>query len=155
VRRLGVDYGSKRWGISYADELGIATPIEAIIDVSEASRWLALEKVIRERKIEQVVVGMPYNMDGSVGFKAKEVESFIAILKSKLENLEISTVDERLTSVSASEGWSSKKQRQERGNGKLDSRAASLILQDYLDQLNPVDGDLIDEFHEDDEIDFE
>ncbi len=135
MNRLGIDYGEKRWGLAYSDELGVATPLEAITQSSIDQRWEFLLELIRQRRIAETVVGYPLNMDGTVGFKAREVDAFIDELAGKLENrIPVFRVDERLTSASASESWSLKKQKQERRSGKLDSRAAALILQDYLDR---------------------
>jgi putative Holliday junction resolvase len=138
MRRLGIDYGSKRWGVAFADELGIATPLEAIVDADAPQRLRRLEGLIRQRRAQELVVGYPYNMDGSVGFKAKEVDAFVAQLQALFPEMPIRLVDERLSSDRAGEGWSEKRKRQERASGKLDSRAATLILRDYLEQLDPA-----------------
>lgn len=143
---MGIDYGTKRWGISFSDELNIATPLPAIIDFEIDLKWEKLAELIRMRRIGELVVGYPYNMDGSVGFKAKEVDVFIKEMLTRLGDIPVKRIDERLTSEIAGVGWSEKKKRQERKSGKLDSRSAALILQDYLDQLDlsQHSGDAID-----------
>jgi len=75
-------------------------------------------------------------MDGSVGFKAKEVEGFAESLKREF-NLPVHFIDERLTSHMAEAGMNQKQLREIRGQGIVDSRAAAIILQDYLDQRFP------------------
>lgn len=134
MRCLGIDWGTKRWGLSYGDEIGIATPLPAITDANGEARWKTLAQLIAQRRIDTIVVGYPYNMDGSVGFKAKEVDAFIACLKEQFPLLPVHRVDERLTSQVAGQAWSEKEKREQRRSGKLDSSAAALILQDYLDQ---------------------
>ena len=136
MNRLGIDYGTKRWGISFSDELDIAIPLPAIVDADIERKWEKLAELVKLRRIAEFVVGYPLNMDGSVGFKAKEIEAFAAELKTSFPGMPIHLADERLTSEAAGIGWSEKKKRQERKSGKLDSRAATLILQDYLDRLH-------------------
>ena len=73
-------------------------------------------------------------MDGSTGFKAKEVEAFIVKLKDRF-SLPVATVDERLTSHQVEQQLKAQNRKLDRKSGEIDSRAASLILQDYLDQV--------------------
>jgi len=134
MRYLGIDWGEKRWGISYGDELGIATPMDAIIDTEIAIKWEKLRKLVVQRHIQEFVVGYPYNMDGSIGFKAKEVDQFINELIARFPTMPVSRIDERLTSHTAGMNWSEKQKRQHRKSGKLDSSAAAILLQDFLDQ---------------------
>jgi len=82
------------------------------------------------------VLGYPYNMDGSAGFKAKEVDAFAARLKQQF-GLPVHLVDETLTSYAAEETVPKKSRRDIRDSGLIDSRAACLILQDFLDQRLP------------------
>ena len=96
---LGIDYGEKRIGLSFGDSLGLAVPISAAVESSEEKRFAHIESIIQERGIEKLVVGMPYNMDGSSGFKAKEVKAFIGQLKSRF-TLPVETIDERLRDLS-------------------------------------------------------
>src|SRR5205085_8972196 len=85
MRCLGIDYGSRRIGLSYGDELGVATPLPALTDADEAQRWTRLTSLIAQRQITDLVLGYPLNMDGTVGFKAKEVEVFSARLQAELK----------------------------------------------------------------------
>lgn len=141
MRYLGIDYGEKRIGLSYADELGVAMPIPAVF---QKNKWDEIGRIIKEREIEALVVGYPYNMDGTVGFKAKEVDVFIAELEKRF-GLPVHRMDERLSSYQAQTdidvlgiGKKSKKsikaRQLARRSGDLDSRAATLILQDFLEE---------------------
>ena len=136
MRCLGIDYGTKRVGLAHGDDLGVATPLPALIDAEKAVRWTRLGEVIKQRRITDLVVGYPYNMDGSAGFKAKEVDAFAARLKRQF-NLPVHLVDETLTSYAAEESVPKKARREVRDSGLIDSRAACLILQDFLDQRIP------------------
>jgi putative Holliday junction resolvase len=136
MRCLGIDYGTKRVGLAHGDEVGVATPLPALIDADDAVRWRKLGEVIQQRRITDLVLGYPYNMDGSAGFKAKEVDGFAAKLKVAF-GLPVHLVDETLTSSEAESSIAKKDRRGLRSSGLVDSRAACLILQDYLDQKFP------------------
>ncbi|MFI5335174.1 MAG: Holliday junction resolvase RuvX [Opitutales bacterium] len=136
MRCLGLDYGAKRIGLSHGDEVGVALPLAALIEADETVRWTKLGEIIQQRRITDLVVGYPYNMDGSSGFKAKEVEAFVEQLTQRF-GLPVHLVDETLTSYEAEATIAKKNRREVRASGLIDSRAACLILQDYLDQHRP------------------
>ena len=136
MRCLGIDYGEKRIGLSYGDDLGVATPLPALTAAEAAARWTKLAGVIAQRRVTDLVLGYPYNMDDTVGFKAKEVEAFAEKLKAAFA-LPVHFVDERLTSHEAAAGIPKAKHREVRASGEIDSRAATLILQDFLSQRFP------------------
>ena len=136
MRCLGIDYGTKRVGLAHGDEVGVATPLPAVLEPAGEARWTKLGDAIKARRITDLVVGFPYNMDGSVGFKAKEVEAFVAELKARFA-LPVHLVDETLTSYAAESSIKKKDRRGVRESGLIDSRAATIILQDFLDQRNP------------------
>ena len=126
---LGIDYGTRRIGLAWADELEVAFPLGVIAGV-ESKGWLEqLSKVVEERGVTEFVVGYPLHMDGEVGLRAKEVDSFADRLREKFE-LPVSKVDERLTSLAAEEALGKKANPKD---GKIDATAASLILKDFLD----------------------
>jgi len=133
VNYLGIDYGEKRVGLSFGDDLGLAVPLPAAVESTQEKRLEHIERVVRERRIQKIVIGYPYNMDGSVGFKAKEVDAFVEVL-TKLIDLPVERVDERLTSHTVETQLKSMNRKADRKTGEVDSRAAALILQDYLDQ---------------------
>lgn len=140
---LGIDYGEKRIGLSFGDEIGVAVPIAALTQPSLKDRLNALAEVIKTRRISALVIGYPYNMDGSAGFKAREVDAFIERLEARFR-LPVHRVDERLTSHQAQadlrqQGRSTRSDRKVRKSGDIDSRAAALILQDYLNQQAPAE----------------
>lgn len=136
MRFLGIDYGDRRIGLSFGDQLGVATPLPAITAADEPRRRAALGAVIKERRITELVIGHPLNMDDTVGPKAKEIEAVAARLRTEF-GLPVHLVDERLTSYAAEETIAKSKRRAVRASGIIDSRAATIILQDYLDQRFP------------------
>ena len=133
MRCLGIDYGTRRIGLAYGDELGVATPLPALVEADPARRREALLQVARERRVTDLVLGYPYNMDGTVGFKAKEVDAFAASLQAAT-GLPVHRVDERLTSAEAESTIAPARRRGLRQSGIVDSRAAAIILQDFLNQ---------------------
>lgn len=133
MRCLGIDWGARRIGLSYGDEIGVATPLSALIDADEAKRWTALVALVKTRRITDLVLGFPVNMDETVGFKAKEVEVFAEKLRVET-GLPVHLVDERLTSYEAEETIPKHKRREVRSSGLIDSRAATIILQDFLNE---------------------
>lgn len=135
MNTLGIDWGEKRIGLAFADELGIALPLPAAVAPTKKERMQQIETAIRERKVELVVVGYPLNMDGSVGFKAREVDAFIEDLEKRFK-LPVHRVDERLSSHSVEQGLKGQKKKPDRKSGEIDSRAAALILQDFIEERN-------------------
>ncbi len=136
MRFLGIDYGTRRIGLATGDELGIATPISALVQADAAARRRSLAQVVKTRRIQEIVLGLPLNMDGSAGFKAQETQAFADELRAEF-GLPVHLVDERLTSHLVESGMNQKQLREIRGKGIIDSRAAAVILQDYLDQRFP------------------
>lgn len=145
MRYIGIDYGEKRIGLSFADELGLAMPLDAAVEPIRAQRISHVLKVVKERRAEALVVGYPLNMDGTEGPKVKEVEAFIAELQSRC-SLPIHRIDERLTShqaeqelkaVAKKKPKSIKEHQAIRASGVIDSRAAAILLQDFLDASSP------------------
>lgn len=136
MRCLGIDYGTRRIGLGYGDDIGVATPLPALVQADAGQRWEELAKLVRDRRITDLVLGYPYNMDGTAGFKAKEVDAFAAELRERF-GLPVHLVDERLTSYEAESTIAKGRRRDVRASGLVDSRAATIILQDFLDQRMP------------------
>ncbi len=136
LRALGIDPGTRRIGLAYGDELGLATPLPALTQATPQQRWAALTAIIQQRRITDLVLGYPLNMDDSVGPKAREAEALAERLRREF-NLPVHLVDERLTSHEAESGFTATERRAVRQSGVIDSRAAALILQDFLNQRFP------------------
>lgn len=133
MRTLGLDHGTKRIGIAISDELGvIAQPMEFIPAEPFAKFLERLKEIIRDKQVEQLVVGMPRNMDGSYGPAALKVREFVAVLKESVA-LPITLWDERLTSAQANRFLVQANVRREKRKEKVDQTAAAILLQSYLD----------------------
>ena len=132
-RVLGIDYGSKRIGLAVSDPtrliargIGTLSNDESFMD--------RLREIITKEEVTLIVVGMPYSDDGGRGQQALEVEAFIERLKHQTA-LEIETWDESFSSVRAQRvfidmGMKKKKRRQK---ARVDTMAARIMLQEYLD----------------------
>ncbi len=97
MRVLGIDYGSKRTGVAIADdELRMAMPFTMYEGLGDAQLAEAITQLVKKEGIGVLVVGYPYNMDGSVGPQAKVTERFIILLE-QATGLKIVRMDERLT----------------------------------------------------------
>lgn len=130
---LGIDWGEKRIGLAFADEVGIAVPLPAAVGASKKERLKHIEQMIAKRRVQQIVCGYPLNMNGSVGFKAKEVDAFIEVIEQRF-GLPVHRIDERLSSHSVEQGLKAQKKKLDRKSGEIDSRAAALILQDFIEE---------------------
>lgn len=132
-RILGIDYGSKRVGVSVSDPTRV---ISQGIGTLENNPGLLkkLKDIVEKEGIVLIVVGMPYSADGGKGAKAIEVDQFIGRLRGEVA-VEVETWDESYTSVNAQQafrdGGMRRKQRQEKH--RVDEMAARLMLQEYLD----------------------
>ncbi len=133
VSALGLDVGKKRMGVAGCDGTGlIATGLTTIYRTSWAEDIEQLKDLIAEREIDILIIGLPYNLDGTVGFQAKQVQKFANKISSSLQ-LPIEYVDERLTSVEAEAQLKAQKNFSTRNKGAVDRRAAAIILQQWLD----------------------
>lgn len=135
MRILGIDYGHRRLGMALSDDEKIlASPLPVYsrrnLDVDLAF----LLGIVKENEVERAIVGLPRNMNGSIGKTAKEVLSFADKLQRKI-NIPVSTFDERMTSVEAERVLVETNLSRKRRKGLRDSIAAVLILQGYLDRL--------------------
>ena len=133
MRILALDPGSVRVGVAISDELGmIAQPLGFILAEPFADFLERLKRILAEKQVELILVGMPRNMDGSYGPAALKVQGFIALLKTALA-VPIRTWDERLTSVQANRLLVEANVRRDKRKGKVDQLAAAILLQSYLD----------------------
>ena len=135
MKVLGIDHGDKRMGIAASDELGmLAHPLEFILAEPYEAFLTRLRTIMAERQIEQIVVGMPRNMDGSYGPQALKVQDFMSTLKKSVV-VPIQSWDERLTSVSAMKNLREAGVNAKKAKAKVDASAAAVMLQAYLDSL--------------------
>ncbi len=137
MRALGIDYGLKRIGLALSDPTGtIASPLETLVRRADKRPPITkLETIARERDVEHLVVGLPLGLDGNETAWCGEVRSLGQRLAARL-SLEVSFVDERMTSVRAERAVraSGLPKRKREDKRRIDAAAAQLILQAWLDQ---------------------
>ena len=128
---LGLDLGRARIGAAISDELQLlAHPLETIPANKQAASRVA--EIVRERKIDHVVTGMPRQMNGQLGAAATEVLQFVEKLRALLP-CPVVTWDERLTTVAAHRALRDAGKKTRHTRGYIDQVAAQMILQNYLD----------------------
>ncbi|WP_251492526.1 Holliday junction resolvase RuvX [Otoolea muris] len=144
TRVLGLDFGSRTTGVAVSDPLGVtAQGLETIVrkDENKLRRTCArIEELIREYKIETIVLGYPKNMNNTLGERVKMTESFKAMLERRT-GLPVILWDERLTTAAAEAVLKESGVRRENRKAVIDKVAASLILQGYLDRQSMPDKD--------------
>ena len=132
-RILAIDFGEKRIGLAVSDPLWFsAQGLETLPNLGKKKVLEGLLKVCQEYDVKEILIGLPMNMNGTLGPKAKEVQELIPLLEGKLA-IPVKTWDERLSSRQAQRamiesGFSREKQKEQ-----SDKLAATLILQNYLE----------------------
>ena len=133
---LALDVGEKRVGVALCDETQtLARPLLTLRRASKKEDFARLAAVCREHAIEKVIVGLPQTLRGEAGPQAQRVRRYALELQAAL-NLPIEFWDERYSSVDAQERLTSSS-RKVRAKGDIDSAAAAIILQEYLDEHHP------------------
>ncbi len=133
ISALGLDVGRKRIGVAGCDRTGlIATGITTIERTSFVQDVEQIRQIVNERQVHILVVGLPYSMDGSLGFQAHQTQKFTTRLAKALQ-LPVEYVDERLTSFQAEQLLIAENRSPSRHKGLIDRKAACLILQQWLD----------------------
>jgi len=135
MRILALDHGTKRIGVAVSDETKtIAQPLEYIPAEPFADFLARLKKLLVEKEVDLVLIGLPRNMDGSYGPAAQKVQAFVAVLRNAI-TVPIKTWDERLTSAQADRILIQGKVRRDQRKEKVDKMAAAILLQSYLDGI--------------------
>ena len=136
MRILSIDYGDSRVGIAVSDPLGItAQGVETIQNTGARKLFARISELLEQYKPETVVVGMPKNMNGTMGERAQKTNEFVERLGEKY-NGRIELWDERLTTVGAIKTLNETNTRGKKRIESVDTVAAVLILQGYLDKIS-------------------
>ena len=126
---MALDVGTKRIGVALSDYLQvIANPCTCIQREPEQKAIEEITKIAKENSVEKIVVGVPYNMDGTLGFQGENCIEF----SQKLIGFDIILEDERLTSEEAEERLKSRKVDFRKNKGLVDIESACIILEQYL-----------------------
>jgi putative Holliday junction resolvase len=134
MRSLGLDVGDRRIGVALSDSEGILASALTVVERKEDSLAIkAIVDIIDQKQVEQIVVGLPRSLDGSLGRQVDKVKEFTRRL-NRYTKVPVAYRDERLTTVMAQRLRRLSGGRKGRGD---DAQAAALILQSYLDESRP------------------
>ena len=138
MKILGIDYGESRTGFAITDGLNITVQgLETVYN--NGSDKIILKKIdelLEKYEIDTIVVGMPYNMDGTISKRAEITEKFIHKLKCKYNKLKIEFIDERLTTVAAHKTMNFLNINKHKKRDLVHTIAAVYILETYLNKKN-------------------
>lgn len=136
MRIMGLDFGSKTVGVAVSDPLYITAQGVEIIrrdQENKLRKTLArIEELVKEYEVEEIVLGLPKNMNNSIGERAEKTLEFKAMLERRT-GLNVVMWDERLTTVAADKTMMEVGVRRENRKKYVDQIAATFILQGYLD----------------------
>jgi putative Holliday junction resolvase len=135
MRALGLDVGSKTIGVAMTDEANIAAhPLLVIARQGTDTDVSTIQTLVVEHGITDVVIGMPFELSGKVGHRARRVLDFISALERALPSgLEFHEQDERFTTAEAQRVLIDADMSRAKRKGVIDQQAAALILQGWLD----------------------
>ena len=135
MRILGLDLGSKTIGVAISDELGItAQGLKTIRRSSREEDLKEISAMVTQYDVNRIVVGLPKNMDGTLGKQAESVMNWIKILEERV-SVPVATWDERLSTVGATRVLLEADISRQKRKKVIDKLAAVLILQGYLDHI--------------------
>lgn len=136
MRILGLDIGQKTIGVAISDPLGFtAQGITTIRRTKKAEDIKEVKKICDEYSVETIVIGMPKNMNGTIGFAGEKIMEFAELLKEQV-SIKIEFWDERLTTVAAHRAMLEADLSRGKRKKIVDKVAATYILQGYLDRLS-------------------
>lgn len=134
MRIMGIDYGDSRVGIALSDPLGItAQGLKTLPNKVYPKLLDAIVELIKSNNVERLVIGMPKNLNGTLGIRAEVTHAFADDLIKMLPGIEVVFQDERLTTVEASTFLNTTNTRGKSRKAVIDTVAAEIILQSYLD----------------------
>lgn len=140
MRYLGLDLGTKTLGVAMSDPSGIiASAYQTFTFTAEdyETAAKAVLELVKEFKIDGIILGLPRNMDGTLGFQAHRSEGFREILISQLA-IPVILWDERLTTRMAEQTMTKTKTKTKHKKQNVDRLAATILLQSYLDRQRSV-----------------
>jgi len=135
MRKVGLDIGLKRIGVALSDPLFIsAQPLITIIRSNFKDEVKAIKEIIKEHDVEEVIVGVPYSLNGTLGPQGKLTLDYIAKLRNELK-IPVTEWDERFTTSLAEKPLLLAKLNRDERKKVIDKVAAAIILQSYLENL--------------------
>ena len=134
MRYLGLDLGTKTLGIALSDKLGIVASFYKSIRYEDEDKLMdEIASIADEKKVDKIVLGLPKNMNNSLGFRAEDTIAFKEKLEEKVKK-EVVLEDERLTTVVAQKTLIDADMSRKKRKKVVDGVSAVIILQSYLDR---------------------
>jgi putative Holliday junction resolvase len=132
-RALGIDLGEARIGVAVSDELGmLAHPVETIVVKETPDPLGRVVQLAKEKDVSHIIIGLPKNMDGTMGVAAEKVRAFADRLREQVTCI-VKLWDERLTTVAAQRYLHDAGRNVKQSRAVIDQVAAQIILQGWLD----------------------
>lgn len=134
MRYLGLDLGTKTLGLAISDKSGMISSPYKVLHYNDINLLInELLLIIEQEQVDELVLGLPKNMNGSLGFAAERSMNFKELLENKT-TIPIHLVDERLSTMEAEKLLISADVRREKRKKIIDGMAASIILDTYLNK---------------------
>jgi putative Holliday junction resolvase len=134
MRLLGIDYGDSRIGLSISDELAsFAHPYRTV--QCDSKVFHEIRQIVERERITGIVIGLPKNMDGTLGQSAAKAKAFGGELALVIPATNITFWDERLTTIEAQRALHAAGKNAKQSKKMIDQVAAQILLQSYLDSL--------------------
>lgn len=138
LRALGLDVGQKTIGVAVTDEAGIAAhPLRVIARSGTPNDLSTIQTLVVELDITDIVVGMPFELSGKVGHRARRVLELANVLQAGIPGVKFHEQDERFTTAEANRILLDADLSRAKRKGVIDQQAAALILQGWLDAQKP------------------
>lgn len=136
MRILGLDVGQRTIGVAISDPLGITA--QGITTIRRENKQKDLDKIKEiclEYNVENIIIGLPKNMNGTIGFAGEKIMEFAEVIKNEIK-IEVELWDERLTTVAAHRAMLEADLSRAKRKKIVDKIAAIYILQGYLDKIS-------------------
>lgn len=140
MRTMGLDYGERRIGVAISDAFGWTAQGSEVIDKKLVKDELGrIEELVKLHEVDNVIVGLPKNMNGTIGPSGENCIAFAERLRQKL-GLPVQLWDERLTTVAAERTLLEADVSRSKRKQVIDKMAAAILLQSYLDSKSKAEG---------------
>lgn len=136
---LGVDFGDVRTGLAVSDPTRfLASGLYYVSPAASKRPPTKVAEIAKEQRVGAVVVGLPVNMDGSLGFRSERVKEFADLLRARLDGIPVVLYDERMSTMEASRYLGETGTHGKKRKGVIDTLSAQIILQNALDKLKNI-----------------
>jgi putative holliday junction resolvase len=137
MRILGIDYGLARIGVALSDPSGfLAQGLTVVRRTTDEAAASEIAVLATSNEVKHIVVGLPRNMDGTIGDRARACQAFADLIRQQTD-IDVTMYDERLTTVAAERTLIAQGVKRAKRKQVIDAVAATIMLQSYLDAQKP------------------